>query len=824
MKTMNRIILAYCHDNADLADVVEQRLGRIGIPFERITHRPDDGPGDFINRLQGAEDPAILFITDNFFKSQACMSGALAGIQALLNDKRLLIVVADGKVSHDGGASFEPVETHFDRMVYALQYMNFWQTAWLALSDRYQHAEGDAKAALEQELNATHNIANETGELISVLRESGYVTWEQFANDDFALFFRQYGLDDWHVQYRQLANTSYVPLDATPPIPENAPHKALAEMPVVAGGALIPEPAEIEEKGQPAPPSGAWAEPDLNFSAEQLSAEKTTALNGHFNGMNTLIEEMEREEGAAGQTNDGFTSAEPDFEEEAFELPEAEIIDPRETEAQIEQAIRDAWFWMDKGHIERGLDLLQFSVEQHPDNERIKQELEIAQAKFHPQEAMPEPEAAVEVSPEFNPPLAVDGFSPQEQSPAEGNEARSYDLMGDMAAEKGDYLFAKYCWDRAAEIDATYPDIFRKLGLMTSEHLRDYRETAVHYLGKAIEQNPNDADVHFALAGSILQNDDPAQAEAHYTQAVLLNPALRTAENDRMFRRSDRVEKEAPVEKVPTFPSAEAIPQPQPVLEKREVLTVLVTGATSGIGRATAEIFIRNGHRVILTGRRVERLVLLKTEFEEELHADVLMLPFDVREPGAVQAALDNLPESWQNIDVLVNNAGLAKGLAPIQEGNLDHWEQMIDTNIKGVLYVTRAVAPGMVARRRGHIVNIGSSAGKEVYVNGNVYCATKFAVEALTRAMRLDLHTHNIRVGQVSPGHVEETEFAITRFDGDAERARIYNDFQPLKSSDVAEAIYWMVTRPPHVNVQDIQLFATQQASATVVDRSGRG
>jgi NADP-dependent 3-hydroxy acid dehydrogenase YdfG len=199
------------------------------------------------------------------------------------------------------------------------------------------------------------------------------------------------------------------------------------------------------------------------------------------------------------------------------------------------------------------------------------------------------------------------------------------------------------------------------------------------------------------------------------------------------------------------------------------------------------------------------------------------MLPFDVRDPGSVQAALANLPESWQNIDILINNAGLAKGLAPIQEGSLDHWEQMIDTNIKGLLYVTRAVAPGMVARRRGHIVNIGSSAGKEVYAKGNVYCATKFAVEALTRAIRLDLHAHNIRVSQVSPGHVEETEFAITRFDGDAERARIYNDFQPLKSSDVAEAIYWMATRPPHVNIQDIVMFGTQQASATVIDRSGR-
>jgi len=201
----------------------------------------------------------------------------------------------------------------------------------------------------------------------------------------------------------------------------------------------------------------------------------------------------------------------------------------------------------------------------------------------------------------------------------------------------------------------------------------------------------------------------------------------------------------------------------------------------------------------------------------------VLILPFDVRDSGAVEAALTNLPEDWQNVDILVNNAGLAKGFSPLQEGSIEHWETMIDTNIKGLLYVTRAISPGMVQRRRGHIINLGSIAGKEVYPNGNVYCATKFAVDALTQGMRLDLHKYNIRVSQVSPGHVEETEFALNRFDGDVERAKVYEDFQPLRAADVAEVIYFMTTRPPHVNVQDVVMYGTQQASATVLDRSGR-
>lgn len=178
----------------------------------------------------------------------------------------------------------------------------------------------------------------------------------------------------------------------------------------------------------------------------------------------------------------------------------------------------------------------------------------------------------------------------------------------------------------------------------------------------------------------------------------------------------------------------------------------------------------------------------------------------------------------FQNrVKVKINNAGLAKGLAPIHEGQLVHWETMIDTNLKGLLYVTRIISRRMVQRRKGHIVNVSSSAGKEAYPNGNVYCATKFGVEALTKSMRFDLYQYGIRVSQVSPGHVEETEFAINRFDGDAQKARIYDDFEPLKASDIAETIWFIASRPAHVNVQDVVLFSTQQASATVVDRSGR-
>jgi NADP-dependent 3-hydroxy acid dehydrogenase YdfG len=249
----------------------------------------------------------------------------------------------------------------------------------------------------------------------------------------------------------------------------------------------------------------------------------------------------------------------------------------------------------------------------------------------------------------------------------------------------------------------------------------------------------------------------------------------------------------------------------------------MITGATSGIGSATAKIFAKNGYPLIITGRRKERLEEVKSKLHKKYGIEIKTLCFDIMDYKAAQKAYKSLPEDWKNIEILVNNAGLAKGLHAIHEGKLEDWETMINTNIKGLLYITRLVSPEMVNRKRGHIINICSTAGHEVYPKGNVYSATKFAVNALTKSMRLDLYTHGIRVSQVSPGHVEETEFALVRFDGDSERAKIYNDFTPLSSKDVAEIIYFAATRPKHVNIQDILVMSTQQAGSNFIDRSGR-
>lgn len=369
-----------------------------------------------------------------------------------------------------------------------------------------------------------------------------------------------------------------------------------------------------------------------------------------------------------------------------------------------------------------------------------------------------------------------------------------------------DELFKKalFCHDEDAGLYFEYAEHL-------SKNLNNFQRAADMYQ-RAIEMYPNFEEAYFGLALCQYEMGQQHAAKANYLQAFLLNSEIRTAENDQIF----------------------GVYNPSPISEEMEALKseplkhpngdtiVMVTGGSSGIGKAVAEQFALNGYKVIITGRRNERLQEIKTELLGNYDAEIETLSFDVRDPESINKVLEQLPEEWKNVDILINNAGLAKGRSPIQEGNLHHWETMIDTNIKGLLYITRALTPGMVERQKGFIINIGSVAGKEAYVDGNVYCATKAAVDMLTKGMRLDLHKHGIRVAAVHPGHVE-TEFALVRFDGDEQKANIYENFTPLSAADVAEIVYFIASRPAHVNIQDILMFATQQASATVIDMSGK-
>ncbi len=778
---MINIHLLYAPENRSLADRITTDLGRIGIAFHHHAPQPDDLPGRLSARVKTTEGKVIWLLTDNFLKNPLCMSGMWEVYQMLSSQGRLLTVVADGvEKQSDGG--FRPISTQFERVGDSIKYMNYWQDIFLKSADRLREVSVEQREAFDREMETYRLIANEVGELFSALRTHGYTRWEAFRADDYALFFRHFGLLDRYEPYRQLAT-----LDAeAPPVePVFAPQKetgVVTQAPVFSGPLA---PHRIEEP--------------------------VTLLT-----------------------------------QKAPLTPEPPQTPEEDEEESIRQAIRDAWTWIKKDYPQRGLDMLRQLSEQYPSHPIVLAEYHRARANMPTQPAAPAAKTATPPTPpETKPSAPSNGYAP--------TEADAYNAMGDNALAKGDFLLAKYCWDRVADLNPNYPEVYRKLADLTTEHLLDdYRETALYYIEQAIAAQPDNAELHYryavllrdrlqqperarqmfgavvvmqpenaqawlALAHLALEAGDAKQGHDLYEHACALEPQLRTAEREELFRLPTVTQTPAPA-----TPEASVPEMPQE--GQAQVLTVLITGATSGIGLATAEVFARHGHRLLLVGRRAERLEALRERFAAEYpKATVLTLPFDVRDAAAVAEYLEHLPEGWDEIDVLINNAGLAKGLAPIHEGRLDHWDTMIDTNIKGLLYVTRAVAPGMVRRRRGHIINVSSSAGKEVYPNGNVYCATKFAVEALTRGMRLDLHAYNIRVSQVSPGHTEDTEFALTRFDGDAERAQIYNDFQPLKAADVAEAIYFIATRPPHVNVQDIWLYSTQQASATLIDRSGR-
>ncbi|MET1057061.1 MAG: SDR family NAD(P)-dependent oxidoreductase [Pedobacter sp.] len=248
--------------------------------------------------------------------------------------------------------------------------------------------------------------------------------------------------------------------------------------------------------------------------------------------------------------------------------------------------------------------------------------------------------------------------------------------------------------------------------------------------------------------------------------------------------------------------------------------TALITGATSGIGEACAHLFAQQGYRMILVARKQDKLEKIAEHFTDKYAVEIKTLLADVRDKAAVAAVLDGLPEDWKEVDVLINNAGLSLGLDPIDQGDVDDWDTMIDTNVKGLLYVTKIVSNWMISNKKGHIVNIGSTAGKEVYPNGNVYCATKHAVDALNKGMRIDLLPHGIKVTAVNPGMVE-TEFSKTRFKGDETRAeKVYEGLEPLIAQDIAEAIWFAVSRPAHVNINDMIITPTAQANSYVVNR----
>ncbi|MFK7774694.1 MAG: SDR family NAD(P)-dependent oxidoreductase [Saprospiraceae bacterium] len=520
---------------------------------------------------------------------------------------------------------------------------------------------------------------------------------------------------------------------------------------------------------------------------------------------------------------------------------------------------------IDKGKLYAGLNLLREVVEENEDNIILKYEYAINLLKGgeNHKAAKRELEKVIELDP---------------------NHLDAYVQLAGLANKSGDYLLSKNYLEKALEVDSKNADLYYQLGVLTTTKFPDLQDQAASYFKQSIKIDDSNPDAHyryglildehlkkpkkalrqFEITKELQKNHrfvsydlalmhyrfgEFKKASKYYHQACKINPELKTETNDRAFlgavgskntskttanlndifqdlntvstegKKGAKIKKRRREQDNKTFTFTDEAPHRNENFDK----VVLISGATSGIGKATATIFARNGYRLILTGRRSDRLANIKADFEKNYPTEVQTLEFDVRKIDDAQAAIASLPEEYNSIDLLINNAGLAKGFEPIHEGKLEDWETMIDTNVKGLLYLTRLVSPGMVSRQKGHIINVCSTAGHEVYPKGNVYCATKHAVDALTKGMRLDLYKHGLRVSQVSPAHVEETEFARVRFDWDEERAKIYEDFQPLRAEDVANTIYFIATQPAHVNIQDVLMMGRQQANSSNLDRSGR-
>lgn len=858
---IQNVAIAYSIDNINVAESLDQQLSPAA---GKITHlygsrnKPDKLLTDQILKHNG---PVLLLISDNYLKSTSCMLGGLH----LLNEKqdKILPIVIDGlRKDKDSG---EPIAipTQFDRISDMIQYINYWQDQYLDLRRQKRELSDLDEETFNDHLKSIREISSETSEFLRLLRNMEHYTLAEFSHNDFQAFFQfvgdQHAWESFqknrlHFRMQQQAGDAASRDDSEVEVMERespAPEELSADIDLgdIPGLDLLEEVQAEEAPGDPeieeapqedqAPIATVVEIPPMEDKEDELEeiAEQETEVEGD-ESTDQLIpptNEIELE-----ITNDGIQETTPEVVEEPAEI------------AALDQILEQAWSLAENKQSATALESLEKAKEYYQQVEPgYYQALILAQFDQNFPAAKEQLESLLTKYP---------------------NHADSLFLLGEIAEISEEFQLAGSSYERLYQIAPDHKGLKYRLGMVWAHHFPEKANEATALLAEAVKEEPDNADAIYQygllLNEKLGQQDEAIEklqqtlalspdhpfanydlaliyhqkgmieaANTAYHQAIQINPELKTPENDMAFNVAPSTdETHTAIEQTALEALKQNIAQLEGLIKAREEenlklkqarpgqdKTVMISGATSGIGKATAEIFAVNGFRLILNGRRSERLEEMKSSFQEEFEIDVKTLPFDVSSPEAVQTALDSLEEEWQNVDILINNAGKARGRAPIHEGQLDHWDEMIDTNVKGLLYLTRAVSPGMVARKSGHIINVGSAVGKEVYKNGNVYCATKFAVEGLTKAIRMDLFEHNIRVSQVSPAHVEETEFASVRKDGAEDANEIYADFQPLSAKDVAETIYFMATRPAHVNIQDVLMMGTQQATATMINRSGR-
>lgn len=879
----NSIALAYCADNEATVAEVQQDLSASPYTFHHFTCNRSTNNNFLSDQLLGQSDPILLFISDNFLKSAQCMSRGLKLLQERRHD--ILPIIIDGITEDPATGQKKAVQTDFERVSDIIQYINYWQDQYLDLRRQKRQMSELDEDNFNTHLKVMREVSSEVGEFLRLLRSMNYLLLPQFQANAYQQFFIFTEDEGTWGSFKTSFQTQQ-PV-ATEPEEEPVENKAEEEEPLNIAGIPNIEMLNLDQQEskqtliEDSTSDMPEEAPESQEEEEQVEADTPAPQPETVIDSDAEPEEEYPEEIAPPSPQDGSDlyqqsqdPVSPEGSPPEPPAPEQEETPDYADHDRIEYALS----LLNNGQQEKGLDYMAEAVSEQPDNATLRYHyaLMLARERKDYHSAREELLPVTELEPDNTDALFLLGEL--EELEGDFNAARKHYLMLiniDEGYPNAYYRLgmitaahfpeerrqaAKY-FKKAAKQDKGNHDALYQYALLLHEAL-DKPEKAIKYFKKTLKVNAFHPFAYYDMALVYHKLGAYRKAADAYQKAIQINPELQTDENDKAFAiaaeqaaqqeeaaaaqaraakptinlgaieamknsiveleqllREKEAEAERLQQELDKKPATPPLP-PRPKVDQ----TVLITGATSGIGQATARLFTEKGYRVILTGRRRERLELFRTQLVEQYQAEVQTRAFDVRSEQECREALSTLEGPWSEIDVLVNNAGKAKGLAPIHQGELRHWEEMIDTNLKGLLYMTRLVAPRMVERGSGHIINICSTAGKEVYPDGNVYNATKYGVDALTKAMRIDLHQHGVRVGMVSPAHVEETEFALVRFDGDRERAKIYEDFKPLASHDVAEAIYFMVTQPAHVNILDVVMQGTQQASSTIIDRSGRG
>lgn len=857
----NQLTILYYSENHADAQLVLNDLR--GYNIELASYSEKDFKYNILELIESINSPVLLLLSHNWLTCGSCLYNSLPSLEQLRENKNLFVTIIDGIVQENGNATRVPTE--IDKIRDVIPYMKYWQEAFLEA--RYNRINSATPENIEFE-KATKAISLNLGDLLnffrpinhpklSILRRSNYQPVFDFFNfavekvetqdstpesvETIPTFNSTNSVSQNHVEPTSQINHKEIPTTSIEPI-----ETVDASLPA----AIAPN-EELEEELDLAQQVANQPAEVIKPAETATKAIKATSIANKIIKTSNNLESKSLDEIGAMTPPTEITPIKEDktIDFVPIKSPEQKATKQEPIKKQLvkditiqdEKAIEEAanlsidsildkaieFFEEDKD--EAGFQLFEKAIQNnYEDNATLRYYYAyyLAQRKSAFDEAIHQLDTI----------LLYDS-----------KNDNAYFLLAELAEIKENFALAKNYYLQTHQLNPDYPNINYRIGVILQDHFLGAGSEAAEFLEAEVRKDSDNSDARYRLGIyycdsesteerakvaflKVLELDpkhnfanydlaliyhkqgDAFKAAYYYKKGCINNPELKTEQNDIAFL--------APAATMQTRASSQKTNLDNNPIQTK---TILITGATSGIGLATAEKFANTGNcRLILAGRRKNRLEQIKDAILENFDIQVEILEFDVRDYLAVKKAIESLATPFNKIDVLINNAGLALGFNNIASGDLKDWETMIDTNLKGLLYMTKEVAALMIAQNGGHIINIGSIAGKEAYTNGNVYNATKAAVEILTKAIRLDLHKYNIRVGQVAPGHVE-TEFAINRFHGDEEKAKIYEDFTPLSAGDIANMIYFIVNQPAHVNIQDILVFPTQQASATVIHRSGR-